>query len=113
QLILPTEEGICAEQLVPELFDLTTDPYQRHNLAASKPEVVERLSEIARQRMKVAIHADGGPATPATIDALYQLGYGPEVDRENARAELASMPLADAVAKLTTFSTPCITRLLA
>jgi arylsulfatase A-like enzyme len=39
------------EPISPELFDLETDPGERHNLAARNPELVERLrGALARFR---------------------------------------------------------------
>ena len=111
QLVLPTEEGECAEALVPELYDLNTDPHQRTNLAAAKPDVVERLSKLARERIKIAI-VSGGAVNNSSLVALGQLGYIDLAQREEARRVLLATPLDVVLKQLASFNTPCVERLL-
>jgi arylsulfatase A-like enzyme len=111
-LILPTDEGQCAEQLELELFRLTDDPYQRRNLAASHPEVVERLKLIAEQRLGIAI-TEHGSAWEENLGALNQLGYVEWTDREESRRAFAQRPVEEVVGELTSPKTPCTQRLIA
>jgi arylsulfatase len=111
-LILPTEEGECAEGLTIELFRLRDDPYQRHDLAAEHPDVVERLKRVAEQRLSIAI-SDGGTVSDADLNAIEQLGYTDLKDDEESRRALEQRSTAEVVSELTQWSTPCHQRLLA
>lgn len=111
-LILPTDEGVCAEALEVELYDLERDPHQRTNLAAARPEVVERLSEVAHERMRIGIRT-AGAVSEGDVEALAGLGYTDQAARAAERLRLASIPVGDVVAELAKFETPCTQRLLA
>ena len=111
-LILPTEEGECAEGLQPELFRLTDDPYQRRNLAASHADVVERLKLIAEHRLGIAI-AEQGTVSEEDLRAFNQLGYVGQSDREESRRAFAKRPVEEVVDELTSHKTPCTQRLIA
>ena len=112
QLILPTEEGVCAEAIAPELFDLKSDPHQRHNLALERPELVKQLSAISAQRIKIAIQ-NAGSVSDATMASLAEMGYLSQLEREELRRTMEAMSTADLVTKLCTFSTHCTERLAA
>jgi arylsulfatase len=112
QLILPTDEGVCGEAIVPELFDLKSDPYQRHNLALEQPELVKQLGEISAQRVKIGIQ-QSGPMSSATMAALGQLGYLTQLEREKLRLKMEATDTGELVATLCTYNTHCIERLAA
>jgi arylsulfatase A-like enzyme len=111
-LILPTEEGECAEGLELELFRLTDDPYQRRNLAASHPDVVERLKQVAQQRMGIAI-AEQGTVSEEDLGAFQLLGYVGMADREESRRAFAKRPVEEVADELMSLKTPCTQRLIA
>jgi arylsulfatase A-like enzyme len=41
----------------PELYNLTTDPHEKENLAAAQPETVKSLTDL----LKVGVPPSGGP----------------------------------------------------
>jgi len=47
-----------------QLFDLTTDPLERSNLADSRPEVTDRLGRATRSALSSRIKAFQGKAGP-------------------------------------------------
>lgn len=111
-LILPTEEGECAEGLGIELFRLRDDPNQRHDLAAEHPDVVARLKGVAEQRLSIAITAQSS-VSEEDMAAFEQLGYVDHAEREDSRRAFAERPVAEVVTELARFQTPCAERLIA
>jgi arylsulfatase A-like enzyme len=111
-LILPTEEGECAEGLELELFHLRDDPHQRHDVADRHPDVVERLKRVAEQRLAISI-SEQSVVTDDDMAALDQLGYIDVAGLEVSRRAFAQRSTAELVADLTQFRTPCHQRLLA
>ena len=62
-----------------ELYDVTGDPEERHNLAQAHPDVVERYRQALEPRLATFIEGGtgDGPAelSPETLEALRSLGY--------------------------------------
>ena len=61
-----------------ELYDVTADPAERHNLALQHPEVAERYRQALEPRLATFLTGSGdGPAeiSPETLEALRALGY--------------------------------------
>lgn len=65
-----------------QLFDLTTDPRERHNVAAAHPDLLEDLTRLqedwlGRLRDTAALYHRGGPANleEKEIERLRSLGY--------------------------------------
>ncbi|MCC7011201.1 MAG: sulfatase [Planctomycetes bacterium] len=111
QLISPTPEGECAEDIQLELFDLNSDPNARTNLAGEHLERVAKMRGVAEQRMRIAIHAAGGFSSEDEA-AIAALGYAEWLRQENPLlAEVAQLETAVLLAHLTNFATPCTDRL--
>jgi arylsulfatase A-like enzyme len=110
QFILPTLEGECAEQLVPELYDLRADPEQRVNLAEQRPEVVRELTRRIEERLAMAIQ-ETGAVTDADLAAMAQLGYVDQKVREEARRAFEAQETPALLARLNP-GTPCDERLM-
>ncbi len=62
-----------------ELYDVTADPEERHNLALQNPEVAERYRRALEPRLATFLSGGSadGPAeiSPETLEALRSLGY--------------------------------------
>jgi arylsulfatase A-like enzyme len=67
------------------LFDLATDPHEQHDLAADRPEVVQRSAELLAQFLADAHHKGPAPADP--FDWVMAEG-GPAHTRGELRAYL-------------------------
>ena len=75
KLILPTQQG-REIGLEPELYDLSQDPFERVNLAASQPEKLAELSALLRDRLASGLRADGDEElSEANRKAMEDLGY--------------------------------------
>jgi arylsulfatase A-like enzyme len=75
KLIVPTAAGREAG-LRPELYRLDTDPHERENLAADRPELVRELGELLETRLEKGLRADGDAAlSEANRAAMRELGY--------------------------------------
>lgn len=60
---------------IPELYDLSTDPREEHNLAASRPSRVEELRALVSQFRNAGGVAAAQPETAETRERLRSLGY--------------------------------------
>ena len=114
QLILPTELGMCSEELTTELYDLKADPRARRNLASEHPERVEHLSRLAGERRAIGIRRgttsmDAGDLSADALKVLDALGYTGSIVDE-VREELAGSSTAELLA-LFAESDPCVVRL--
>lgn len=61
-----------------ELYDVTRDPRERHNLAFDRPDVAERFRQALEPRLAFFLaHGDEGPRemSPEELEALRSLGY--------------------------------------
>jgi arylsulfatase A-like enzyme len=70
-----------------ELFDLVADPQERHDLAATAPELRDRLAATLQQSIATwprhaAAQQEADPADPELIERLRSLGY---LDSTNGR----------------------------
>lgn len=110
-LILPTPEGECAEGLALELHKLDEDPHQRRNLAAQRPQIVERLKRVAMERQRAGIREGDPQVTDENLRALAELGYVEQVERATARRELQQKSTSDLLALLP-IAPHCTERLL-
>ncbi len=99
-LILPTPEGECAEGIVLELHKLDEDPHQRRNLAAERPQIVERLKQVALDRQRAGIREGDPQVTDENLRVLAELGYVEQVERATAKRELQGKSTADLLALL-------------
>ena len=68
ELVYPTENGPAFE-----LFDLAKDPLEKHNLAAAKPEVVEKLQ--SRVVLKLLGAGEKQELSEEDRELLRSLGY--------------------------------------
>ena len=67
-IVYPTENGPAFE-----LFDLAKDPLEKHNLAAAKPEVVEKLQ--SRVVLKLLGAGEKQELSEEDRELLRSLGY--------------------------------------
>jgi arylsulfatase A-like enzyme len=111
-LILPTDEGKCAEALAVQLFDLNADPRQRVDLSARRPEVVRELEKVAEERIEQGIR-QGGTVTDSTLAAMAGLGYADQVEREQTRRELEATGTTELLAAEVRMNVPCSRRRMA
>ena len=117
QVIVPTEQGICEEGLLPALYNLAEDPDARDNLAVEEPEVYAELAARARARRAEGIPNEVVQLDEVTLQRLEALGYvsgdgqGLTVGTGPSEAALAR-PLEELLAELET-SILCPERLLA
>ena len=75
KLILPTEQG-AEFGLVPELYDLEADPFERVNLAGARPEQLAELEALLRERLAAGLRSDGDEElSEANRKAMKDLGY--------------------------------------
>jgi arylsulfatase len=62
-----------------ELYDVTRDPHERHNLAFEHPELAERYHRALEPQLAALMHTGEGAAlpkvTPEQLEALKALGY--------------------------------------
>ena len=62
-----------------ELYDVTLDPQERHNLAFERPQLAEQFRQVLEPQLAALMHtAEGATAqklTPAQLEALRALGY--------------------------------------
>ena len=61
-----------------ELYDLTRDPQERHNLAFEHPDVAERYRQVLEPQLAALMHTGGGAAAKVSaeqLEALRALGY--------------------------------------
>lgn len=79
KLILPTEEGIEPYGQVLQLYDLNSDPGERHNLAGEQPDRVAELTQLIHERRASALPlekaGDWESQTRENAEALRALGY--------------------------------------
>ena len=114
QLILPTELGMCAEELTTELYDLKADPRARRNIASEHPERVEHMSRLAEERRAIGIRRgatsmNAGDLSADALKVLDALGYTGSIVDE-VREEFARATFAELLA-LFAESDPCVVRL--
>jgi citrate synthase len=74
--------------------------------------LVEALSAISAQRIKIGIQ-EAGSVSNAAMAALAQIGYLTQLEREELRRKMEAMSTAELVTKLCTFNTHCTERLAA
>jgi len=75
KLILPTDQG-REFGLEPELYDLSQDPFERVNLAASQPDELAELSALLRDRLASGLRSEGDEElSEANRKAMEDLGY--------------------------------------
>ncbi len=110
-LILPTPEGECAEGIVLELHKLDEDPHQRRNLAAERPQIVERLKQVAMERQRAGIREGDPQVTDENLRVLAELGYVEQVERGTAKRDLQKRSTAELLALLAV-APHCTERLL-
>lgn len=62
-----------------ELYDVTRDPQERHNLAYERPDVAERYRRALEPQLAALMHtgegATPGKLTPEQVEAMKALGY--------------------------------------
>lgn len=74
----PPDWNTAAQPATYELYDLTADPLEQHDVFASQPQVVTRLEQVLAEWKQLT---SGGPKSthteldPATREALHALGY--------------------------------------
>lgn len=110
QLIHPTENGVCAFGLVDELYDLRKDPQARTNIAPQRPELVAKMTEEIRARLKSGLRDDGGPLSPETQNSLNQLGYLDTGVVDTLRVQLDGQSTAELLKQLANQGGSCLTR---
>jgi arylsulfatase A-like enzyme len=77
-LLLPNQLGECQESMIPELYHLPSDPWERNNLASAQPALMSEFTGYASARMEMGLASDKGlelSFTPTNQDALLALGY--------------------------------------
>ena len=77
-LLLPNQLGECQESMIPELYHLPSDPWERNNLASAQPALMSELTGYVSARMEMGLASDKGlelSFTPTNQDALLALGY--------------------------------------
>ncbi len=83
KLILPTEKGVSLG-IRPALYDLGSDPRERQNLYARRPEDVDRLTGIQLEHLEAYAREEqvvAGEAGERLRDALQAFGYAGEMVR--------------------------------
>jgi arylsulfatase A-like enzyme len=77
-LLLPNQLGECQESMIPELYHLPSDPFERENVASQHPALVSELTDYISDRIEMGITRNEGLGmsfTPTNQDALIALGY--------------------------------------
>ena len=78
-MLIATDFPLPVDPATSELYDLSTDPHEEHNLFGQEPEKARGLMRELASRAPWVLepfHADGGPGASADAQAMLEaLGY--------------------------------------